>query len=263
MFLVALTIVAGTALWTLTFRFPSQGMYVTYIARAGLKIPAWGDPTDCVPYGYPIGPGSSWGTNEQNAWWTNCYDNQVGNYSLMNASTIVFTGVSPETIPLTQVQFDFLCHNTTPVSETTLLVSGSLASMTWYPGSTTSAAPDAPTLGSCGTFDANGWPPWDPPAFGTLYNRLGIFTPIQPGVSVLQAGDTFTLYVHTPGSLYDPGPPAYGGSVVTGPDTDDYHGAPSWCFTQPGACDIKIVYTGNPMAVLADIPVYSISGAGQ
>jgi hypothetical protein len=63
--------------------------------------------------------------------------------------------------------------------------------------------------------------------------------------------------------VYDPGPPAYGGTVVPGPDSDDYHGAPTWCFITPGSCTIKIVYTGNPSQLLATIPVYSISGQGE
>jgi flagellin-like protein len=258
--LVAITIIAGVSLWTLQFKFPSQGMYINYIARAGLKIPAWGDPTDCVPYGYPVTPGSSWGNAERNAWWYYCYDHQIGNFSPMNATEIVFTSTVPSNIPLTEVSFSFLCHNKTGGPSTTVLVSGTLASMTWFPGSTTSPPPNAPHLGTCGSFNANGF---GGGAFGTLYNRLGIFVPIRQGDSVLGAGDTFILYVHTHDSVYDPGPPAYGGSIRTGPDSDDFHGAPTWCFTDPGACEIKITFTGSPNQLLADIPVYSISGAGQ
>jgi flagellin-like protein len=258
--LVAMTVIAGTTLWTLAFHYPSQGMNLSYIARAGLKGPVWGDPTDCVPAGYPVSPGSTWGVAEQNAWWTECYDNQVGNYSLMNLSEIVFTAVSPSNIPLASIDLEFLCHNFSAGPATTVLLSGSLASMTWFPGATTSPAPNAPTLGYCGSFDARDY---GGGAFGTLYNRLGIFVPIQAGVNVLQAGDTFILYVHTPDSVYDPGPPAYGGSIPAGPDSDDYHGAPTWCFITPGACEIKVLYVGSSTQLLADIPIYSISGAGE
>jgi hypothetical protein len=63
--------------------------------------------------------------------------------------------------------------------------------------------------------------------------------------------------------VYDPGPPAYGGSIPAGPDSDDYHGAPTWCFITPGACEIKVLYVGSSTQLLADIPIYSISGAGE
>jgi hypothetical protein len=258
--LVAMTIIAGTTLWTLTFHYPTQPITLSYIAKADLKEPVWGDPTDCVPAGYPISPGYTWNNAEQNAWWTECYNNQIGNFSLMNATEIVFTSVAPTNIPLSEIQFNFYCHNTTNGPATTTLVSGTLDTMTWFPGSTTTAPPDAPTLGFCGTFDARDY---GGGAFGTLYNRLGIFVPITDNQNVIHAGDTFILYVHTPDSVYDPAPPAYDGSVPLGADADDYHGAPTWCFTTPGACQIKIVYLGNPNQLLATIPVYAISGAGQ
>jgi flagellin-like protein len=249
--LVALTVVAGVVLWSYRLNLPTQGYYVTYQAMAGLKVPVWGDPTDCTPVGYPQAPASTWSGNEWNAFFNYC-ENQVGNFSLMNATSITITSVTPTNIPLNQIWFYFLCHNTTPVPETTTLVGGSLAAMTWFPGSTTGPAPGAPTLGWCGSFDANGF---GGGAFGTLYNRMGIFTPIRQGVSVLEPGDTFILYVHTPGSVYDP--------QDNGPDTDDYHGAPAWCFSTPGACEIKLVYAGATQQLLADIQIYSISGAGQ
>jgi hypothetical protein len=141
-----------------------------------------------------------------------------------------------------------------------VLVTGSLASMTWFPGATTSPAPNAPHLGKCGSFNANGF---GGGSFGTLYNRLGIFVPIRQGISVMEPGDTFILYVHTSGSIYDPGPPAFGGGIKAGPDSDDYHGAPTWCFTDHGACEIKLSTNANPTQLLADIPVYYISGQGQ
>jgi hypothetical protein len=250
--LVALTIVAGTVLWTLTFRFPASSDTVTYLANAGLKVPVWGDPTDCTPYGYPQSPASGWSGAEWAAYTYYCVSHQIGNFSTMNATSIVFTSVSPQTIRLDQITVYFLCHNTTPSAQTTVLVTGSLASMTWFPGSSTSPAPNAPHLGYCGTFNANGF---GGGAFGTLYNRLCIFTPLHAGDGVLAPGDTFVIYVHTPGSVYDP--------QVGGFDVDDYHGAPAWCFTTPGACNIEFVAQGNPEQLLANIPIYAISGAGQ
>ena len=257
--LVAITILSGISLWTLQFRFPSPGMYINYIARAGLKVPAWGDPTDCVPYGYPVSPGNSWNAQERSAWNYYCYSHQIGNFSPMNATEIVVTSTVPSSIALNLVTITFLCHNRSNGPATTVLVTGTLASMTWYPGSSTMPAPNAPHLGYCGSFDANDY---GGGAFGTLYNRLGIFVPIRVGATVLEPGDTFILYVHTRDSVYDPAPPGYN-HLRPGPDTDDYHGAPTWCFTTPGACEIKLTYSGSPNALLADIPVYSISGAGQ
>ncbi|MHB8352053.1 MAG: hypothetical protein ACYDFT_05100 [Thermoplasmata archaeon] len=284
--LVALTLVAGTTLWTLSFRFPSTGITLTYIANAGLKSPVWGDPTDCTPVGYPETGTNNWTAQEivtglyygywpggnYGAWdyYSGTYKvgyvapgnyvatcaSEIGNFSLMNATSVTITSVSPGNVPLSEVNFYFICHNTTPVAQTTILVGGSLAAMTWFPGATTSPAPNAPTLGSCGTFDANGF---GGGAFGTLYNRLAIFVPINPGATVLQPGDTIVLYVHTPGAVYDPN--ANGG--WGGPDSDDFHGAPSWCFTQPGACSIELVYSGSPNQVLANIPIYTIAGAGE
>jgi flagellin-like protein len=250
--MIGITVIAGTALWSLQFNFPTSGMSMNYIADAGLKIPAWGDPTDCTPYGYPTAPASSWSWAEWGAYWYYCVSHQIGNFSMMNASSITITSISPSNIPLSKIDFYFICDNSTRGGNTTLLVAGNLAAMTWFPGSSSHAAPNAPHLGWCSNFNANGF---GGGAFGTLYNRLGIFVPIRQGDSVAEPGDTFILYVHTPGSVYDP--------QYNGADRDDYHGAPAWCFTVPGACEIKFVYTGNPSTTLATIPIYSISGAGQ
>lgn len=253
-FLVAITIVAGTTLWELSLKFPAETTLVTYVAHAGLKVPAWGDPTDCVPVGYPITPTSTWNATERNAYSEDCTENPpIGNFSPMNATEITFTSVTPSNLALVDIQFEFLCHNNS--NGTTVLVSGSLAAMTWFPGATTSPAPNAPHLGWCATFDAAGF---GGGAFGTLYNRLGLFVPIQTNVNVLQPGDTFILYVHTPNSIYDPS------CARTGyQDCDDYHGAPPWCFTVPNACEIKMLATVGSGQLLADIQIYSISGANQ
>ncbi|MCI4337928.1 MAG: hypothetical protein L3J72_01315 [Thermoplasmata archaeon] len=252
-FLVAITIVAGSTLWALTLKYPATTTLVTYVAHAGLKVPAWGDPTDCVPVGYPPTPKSTWNATEIEAASDDCSSAPpIGNFSPMNATEITFTSVTPSNLDLSAIQFLFLCHNAT---NTSALVSGSLAAMTWFPGSTTSPAPNAPHLGWCASFNANGF---GGGAFGTLYNRLGLFVPIQQGVSVLEPGDTFILYVHTPDSIYDPACHATGFQ-----DCDDYHGAPPWCFTTPGACEIKILSTVGSGQLLADIQIYSISGSNQ
>jgi flagellin-like protein len=251
--LVAITITAGTFLWTLSFNFPAPTTYVTYVAHAGLKVPAWGDPTDCVPVGYPITGKSTWNATELTAAAKDCSGSPpIGNFSVMNATEITFTSVSPVNLQLQDIEFQFICHNST---NTSVLVGGSLAAMTWFPGATTSPAPNAPHLEWCASFHAGGF---GGGAFGTLYNRLGLFVPIQQNVNVLEPGDTFILYVHTPDSIYDPSCGAHGG-----PDCDDYHGAPPWCFTTPGSCEIKITSTSGQGQLLADIQVYSISGANE
>ncbi len=251
-FLVAITVVAGTALWTLQFHFPSGGVSMGYLAKGGLKVPVWGDPTDCTPYGYPQSPASSWSGAEWAAYDYYCVQHQIGNFSLMNASSVTITSVTPSTIDLALVDVYFICDNTSRGGNETVLVGGSLAAMTWFPGSSTAPAPNAPHLGWCSSFDANGF---GGGAFGTLYNRLCIFTPLSATSQALEAGDTFILYVHTPGAVYDPG--------ANGPDRDDFHGAPAWCFTVPGACSLKFFYHSNPPVELADISIYSISGAGE
>ncbi len=252
-FLVAITVVAGTALWSLRFQFPSSGVTMGYIAKGGLKVPVWGDPTDCTPYGYPQSPESTWSTAEKNAATYYCTDHQIGNFSLMNASSITITSVSPSNLDLNDVIVYFICNNQSRGGNSTILVGGSLAAMTWYPGSSTAAAPDAPHLGWCSNFNADGY---GGGSFGTLYNRLCIFVPIAVGQDALAAGDTFILYVHTPGAVYDPG--------ENGPDQDDFHGAPAWCFTVPNACSLDFYYhTSSEMLPLAQISIYSISGAGE
>jgi hypothetical protein len=252
--MISITLVAGTVLWSLRFNFPSTSYYVTYYATAGLKIPVWGDHTDCTPYGYPQSDvkKANWGANETNAWNYYCQNHEIGNFSLMNASSITIASVSPANLPLKNIYFYFLCHNTTPVDNTTVLVGGSLGSMTWFPGKTGGPAPNAPTLGWCANFDANG-----DGAFSTLYNRLAMFTPINNNSQVLEPGDTLIVYVHTPKSVFDV-------DSANGLDTDDYHGAPPWCFNVPGACTIQLIYQGTGTTqLLASIPIYSISGQAQ
>ncbi|HTT44885.1 MAG TPA: hypothetical protein VMH38_02560, partial [Thermoplasmata archaeon] len=163
----------------------------------------------------------------------------------------------------------------------TILLNGSLESMVWFPGSTTQPAADAPYLGFCGTFNARNY---GNAAASTYYNRLALFVPLRQGVSVLENGDTFILYIHNGGYPLDfmcvanaagvvfdgqGGPPwtdclaPLGGNHRPEPlatlDYDDYHGAPPWCFASMNACTIYLTYTGTPSTVLATIPVYSLA----
>ncbi len=258
--LVALTLVAGVLLWTFHIYTAPVPPTVNFVIRSGGSNPVWGDPTDCQPQGswhYPLPGGSvaSWNAG----FLAECaYPATSGNYSLLNTTEFIFSASSPLNIPLDQIDMTFVCNGT-------VLLNGTFAAMTWYPGSSSSPAPNAPTLGFCGTFDAGGY---GGGSFSTYYNRLGLFVPINQGVSVLQAGDTFVLYIHNGGYPLDYACTTnwivgyYGicGSVSNGPinDFDDYHGVPPWCFSSPGQCTIYLSYTGVPSTLLATIPVYTL-----
>jgi len=259
--LIGLTVVAGTILWTFRFYAPASPPTVSFVVRSGGSNPVWGDPTDCQPQGswhYPLSGAtniSNWNTGFRNE----CsYPHVTGNYSLLNTTQIIFSAHVPADIPLADIEMTFICNGT-------VLLNGSFAAMTWFPGSSFTVAANAPTLGFCGTFDAGGY---GGGAFSTYYNRLGIFVPIRQNVSVLESGDTFILYIHNGGYPLDYACTTnwivgyYGlcGGVTSGPifDFDDYHGVPPWCFTSPGACTIYLTYTGAASTLLATIPVYTL-----
>ncbi len=267
--MLGLTIVAGVILWSFRIALPPSPPNVSFHITSGGSNPVWGDPTDCQPTGhwtyplpssqYPWWISGTWG----NDWLNQCYPPQVsGNFSLLNTSEIIISSASPLNIPLSDIGFDFICNNATSSGGTTVLLSGTLAAMTWFPGSSSSPAPNAPKLGYCGDFNAGNY---GGGAFGTLYNRLGMFIPIRQNVSSLEAGDTFLLYIHNGGWPMDyqcVDPDLYGCFLNNGNpilDDDDYHGAPPWCFTTPGACTIHLTYLGNPQEILATIPVYSLA----
>jgi len=272
--LIALTVVAGSLLWSFRFYTPPPAPTVSFVIRSGSSQPAWGDPTDCQPVGswtYPL-PGDE-DTEWANDWYAQCYVSPTGNFSSLNVTQIIISAVSPSNIPLSQIQLTFVCNNASTAGGTTVLLQGSLDSMTWFPGQSTQPAPDAPSLGYCGNFDAGGYSGVAGlvPANGTLYNRLGMFFPLIPGSTVLNTGDTFIMYIHNGGwpitflcvaasvGLYAAQDCPRGDAAVPQNDYDDYHGAPPWCFTSQNACDIYLTYTGNPQTRLAEIPVYSLA----
>jgi flagellin-like protein len=291
--LVSITIVAGVLLWTFHVSTPPVAPTITLQLRSGGSNPVWGDPTDCQPYGYTLGsyPLSGSGTSGQSGVWRSAFLAQcasphvTGNFSALNTSQFIITAHTPADILLSQLNLTFVCNGAYApapytTQNTTVLVTGTLDSMTWFPGSSSSPAPNAPHLGWCGGFQAAGF---GGGAFGVLYNRLAMFIPLQQGVTVLENGDTFLLYIHNGGwplDFYCIGIQAgiFGGNKVDCPlwhsgaspsqyaypvmDADDYHGAPPWCFTSPGACTIYLAYTGTPSALLATIPVYSLAPAG-
>ncbi len=172
----------------------------------------------------------------------------TGDFSQMNSTQFIIAAHSPNNIPLSDVELIFECNQT-------VFVNGTLDTMTWFPGSSTGPAPNAPHLNKCGSFVPSG-------SYSTLYNRFGIFVPIDPNqTSLVENGDTFVMYIHT-SSPFDPDVAGEnvgaGGDCGPGPDCDDYHGAPAWCFQVPGACTLSFVYLGQPNALLAQISLYNI-----
>jgi len=296
-FLIALTVVAGVILWSFRINTPPAPPTLSFVIRSGGSNPVWGDPTDCQPLGYNLsfyhvglgsGALSSWLGNYNDgpnvhSWYGQCGDGATqattGNYSALNTSQFIITAHSPSAIPLNDIMLTFVCHNSSATGGTTILLNGSLSSMTWYPGLTQQPAPDAPYLGYCGSFFAGS----SISANGVYYNRLGLFVPLQAGDSDLENGDTFILYIHNGGYPLDfecvanaagiifdgqnhglwQGCPALDGhgnpESIPVMDLDDYHGAPPWCFQSVGACTIYLTYTGYPSTVLAAIPVYSLA----
>lgn len=305
--LVALTLIAGIILWSFRIYTPPAPPSINFVIRSGGSNPVWGDPTDCQPWGYDLsfytatqssanlttwlGKSSDGPTTK--TWYGQCGDGDdgavTGNYSALNSTEFIISAHSPSNIPLADIDFTFVCNNASDLGGTTVLLNGSLASMTWFPGSTTAAAADAPYLGYCGSFDARDY---GNAAVSTLYNRLALFVPLNQGVSSLENGDTFILYIHNGGYPLDfecvanaagiefDGETASNGcqhtsTTCTGSGThqvctttdigvpqldyDDYHGAPPWCFTSQGACTIYLTYTGTPSTVLATIPVYALA----
>jgi flagellin-like protein len=235
--LLAITIVAGTLLWTFRIYTPPQAPIVTFLIRSGGSNPVWGDGTDCSPCS---------GDDAQ--------------YSFMNTTQIIVATHTPANIPLSQIILTFVCDNSSSGGPSTVLVTGTLANMTWIPGQTGSsgsAPAGSPLLGYCATLKVGGYGGSD----DTAYNRLCLFVPIDSNqTSLLENGDTFILYIHKGGFPLDYNSRCSDGSAgVPCLDGDDYHGAPPWCFTTQGACTIYLSYIGNPTELLATIPVYSLA----
>ncbi len=236
--MLAITIVAGTILWTFRIYTPPASPTITFLIRSGGSNPVWGDGTDCSP----------------------CTGAKA-TYSLMNTTQIIVATHSPAVISLSDIDLTFVCSNASTGGPTTTLLSGTLANMTWIPGTTGSsgsAPAGSPLLGYCATLKVGGYGGSD----DTAYNRLCLFVPINSDeTAVLENGDTFILYIHKGDYPLD-----YSGDCANGvtgqtpcPDGDDYHGAPPWCFTTVGACTIYLTYVGNPSTLLATIPVSSLA----
>jgi len=262
--MLAITVVLMVMVYLIRFPLPNPPPTVTYDSVNDAKYPVWGDPTDCYPnlpynWEYYLGNGTGNRTDQarwntyMDAWNAECEDGNNGTYNLTDAARIVVTGVS-QVIPLSAIEFKFICTNQTPRYEQTLLVDGILSNMEWVPGGSQNLSAGAPTLGTCATYNPEG-----SGANSVYYNRLGFFDPLNTAVTVLTPGMTVVIYIHTPDSIFEAPNPLEPQSTWNQPDADDYHGAPLWCFTVPGSCSIELIDTDwNYPAVILDAPVYML-----
>ncbi|MCL4324194.1 MAG: hypothetical protein M1144_01855 [Candidatus Thermoplasmatota archaeon] len=133
------------------------------------------------------------------------------------AVRILITGTVPSNgIPTSSVTFVFQCNGTT-------YLRGTLQAITWVPGSSSPVPSTAPQLGMCGSFV--------PPK--ASFNRLAFFQQLTPGSPVIHVGDSIVFFV---------------GTI---PGDDDFHGAPSWCFTSgDSACTIILIGPSGPVATI-------------
>jgi hypothetical protein len=274
--LVTLTVVLMIFIYLIKFPLPNPPPQISYDAENDAKYPVWGDPTDCYPnyqtltvhgvvenwqYFLSNGTGNTTDRNRysfyMDMWGVECDNVDVskdnGTYNTMDAARIIVTGVSQQ-IPLSALQFEFNCVNTTPTYQATQLVAGHLDAMEWVPGGDQTLSPLAPKLGTCASYSPQG-----NGANQVYYNRLGFFDPLNTTYTYLTVGMTIVIYVHTPGSITEAPSTVEDQSKWGQSDTDDYHGAPLWCFTTPGSCTVELVDTAwSPAVVVLTAPVYML-----
>src|ERR1700686_4065088 len=202
------------------------GGTVLWTLRANL--PAWPVSFTYIAQGDQSEP--AWGDP------TDCAGGGIGitaTCKTLPAIFVIFTGHVPDNIPLSALKMVFLCNGTS-------LLNGTLKQLEIVPGSGNNPGSGSPRLGRCGA--------WTPSAVGhpaSYFNRLAYFQQIDNGSAVLHSGDILVLYQHPPLQSKD-----YSGYVG---DSDDYHGAPPWCFTTPGLCSVQVSYTQQPPTIVAAI----------
>lgn len=258
-----ITVVLMLLVYMIRFPLTPAPPNVTYQVNTGASRPVWGDPTDCYPNlpnppSYYLGPHKSYSlyNTYMYAWWVDCEFGNTGTYNSMNVSEIQITGVSAS-IPLADIEFQFVCTNTTPRYIQTDFVQGPLDAMEWVPGSSQSLSPQAPVLKSCATYDPN--QVYRGAANSIYYNRLGYFDPVDSQSNYLSPKQTIVIYVHTPNSVLEAPNPIEPVRAWNVSDGDDYHGAPPWCFTVPGACTVNLLDTQwNPAVILVSVPLYIV-----
>lgn len=121
LFIIGMTIAAGSILFAFRPPVPPQPASMQYFAIGGQSEQTWGDGSDCK--------------------------NVNGEQSCLSigAIDIVLTQWSPSALPIKSVTFYLLCNGTVYLSAT-------LRDMAWIPGSTGTIGGNAPQLGKCGKF---------------------------------------------------------------------------------------------------------------
>ncbi len=239
--LLAITIVAAAVLYSaVNFTPPPSATQVYYRVQGGLTEPVYGDGSDC----------------KQTNGVQTCY-------SLAAADILVQSTQPTSGIQVDSLTFRFTCNGT-------VYLEAPLSAMEWVPGSNVMPGPNAPQLGTCGTYT--------PP--NAAFDRLAYFVQLTPGDPILSAGDDIVFFLHGftcatganigvnvaggptnppiwgPGGGGGPPPPPPGGGGNNPPcGDDDYHGGPTWCYTIPSS-DCTISLFSQTTTVLS-INIYS------
>lgn len=225
--LVAITMVLVAVLYGyIQPNYPSQQPQLNFVAEGDQSQQTWGDPTDC--------------SNTTN-------DAQCNS---IPAIFVVFTSFTPAVIPLQDLQLYLYCNGTS-------LINGTFASLELIPGTGQNPPSGSPTLGACG-----GWSPNPVGTHATWFNRLLYFQQVQTNRTVLAVGDMFVVYAHPPLGFKDWGcthglyPPD---STECSGEDDDFHGAPPWCYQEPGLCSVVFYDTAGSGAVVGQVPLYGLA----
>lgn len=262
-FLVGMTIVAGTVLWSFRLNLPSAPVQIWYQAVSPSPTQAYADGSDCKNVGPPM--------------------NQTQVWEPLTGIDIVVTHFQPSAMPLASLQLYFLCQGT-------VYLSGTVASLAWVPGNTgiIGGGPGSgvPALGMCGDYT--------PPS--AAFNRFMFFEQVTPGDSNLQAGDQFVIFAQgfsppycafapstsnicwltasqeavvqastafpssCPNPAYAAGDhPAANGSYGLNACDDDYHGVPTpQCYTVAGACTLDVVDLGQQSSLALSVSMVNL-----
>ena len=208
--LVAITIIAGTILWTFRVYTPPQPPTVAF------DIPGGGQPAGATrPTANPSGAGPircprasttsgvrPGGTSARTSVKTNTPP--PGKLLLVEHDRDRLHPGQFARFLLSDLNFTFTCNGKDApapytTQNTTVLLQGTLAQMTWFPG-LSGSAPAGPYLGYCGGFDMGDEAGV---AFGSLFTRLGVFEPLTNATQYLVNGDLFIVYIHNGGYPLD------------------------------------------------------------
>lgn len=265
-FLVGMTIVAGTVLWGFRVQVPSSPVQIWYQTSSPVSTPTYGDGSDCKN----VGSGAS----------------QTQVCETLPAIDIVVTRFEPSSLALASLQFYFMC-------EGTVYLSGTLAAMEWVPGTpaTVGGGNGIPALGTCGSYV--------PPS--ASFNRFMFFQQLNAGDPYLEAGDQFVIQAQgfsPPACPFAPSTtnicwltaaentvvkastawpstcpspqyanqanPATNGSYGLNGCDDDYHGVPtSDCYTTAGACSIVVAQIAPPSSVALRVSMQNLFSPGS